>query len=265
MTPVCFSAGRAIVSGALLAAVWLCAGGPSTAAAQSPSGPAASAAPEVPAAGTTPEVRHDAPASGAGQAAGDGAGDAHDGAERMLGVLPNFLTTDGRPGEHPINARRKFYLAERNTFDYTVYPIVGAMAAFKRSYGPGVEGYGKQYAASLADNTAGNLLSGAVFPSLLGQDPRYYRKGTGPVAVRMGYVVSRLFVAARDNGRPTVNAAELLGVTTAASLSNLYYPRPERTMQATAGRVAYQLFWDMLGGQLREFWPDVSRKLRHHH
>ncbi len=182
--------------------------------------------------------------------------------ERMLGVLPNFLTTSLQPGEAPLTDREKFRLAVRTTFDVSAYPLVGAMAAFNRSYGPGLSGYGKQYAASFADDVTGNLLTSAVMPSLLGQDPRYYRRGHGSIGGRVAWAASRVVVAYGDSGRPRVNGAELLGGSVAAAASNLYYPRDQRTVRASVERFAYQVMWDALANELKEFWPDVSRLLR---
>ena len=68
----------------------------------------------------------------------------------MFGVLPNYLTADGKPGEHPMTAGQKFTAASQNTFAPIVYPLVGMMSATHMTYGRGVEGYGKQYAASFA-------------------------------------------------------------------------------------------------------------------
>ncbi len=182
--------------------------------------------------------------------------------ERALGVLPNFLTSNGVPGSQPLSARRKFGLAIRTSFDPSMYPLVGVMAVANRSYGPGLAGYGKQYVASFTDNVAGNLLTSGALPAAFGQDPRYYRRARGSAGVRAVYAASRIFVAYGDSGRNRANAAELLGTTGAAAFSNLYYPRDRRSVGDTVGRLGYQLLWDALANELQEFWPDISRKLR---
>lgn len=182
--------------------------------------------------------------------------------ERALGVLPSFLTSNGAPGGQPLSARSKFGLAIRTSFDPSMYPLVGVIAAVSRSYGPGLEGYGRQYAASFTDNVAGNLLTSGALPAAFGQDPRYYRRGTGTARARAAYAASRVFVAYGDDGRSRFNAAEVIGATGAATLSNLYYPRDRRGAADTVGRLGYQLLWDALANELQEFWPDISRKLR---
>lgn len=210
----------------------------------------------------------DAPPEPAGQVAPPGQALPADGvavdvpAERALGVLPSFLTSNGAPGSQPLSARSKFGLAIRTSFDPSMYPLVGVIAAFSRSYGPGLEGYGKQYAASFADTVAGSLLTSGALPSAFGQDPRYYRRGAGSAGARAAYAASRVFVAYGDSGRSRFNAAEVIGATGVATLSNLYYPRDRRTVSDTIGRLGYQLLWDALANELQEFWPDISRRLR---
>ena len=45
------------------------------------------------------------------------------------------------------------------------------------AWGQGLKGYGKRYAAGFADQAIGNFMTGAIYPSLLRQDPRYFRTG----------------------------------------------------------------------------------------
>ncbi len=182
--------------------------------------------------------------------------------ERALGVLPSFLTTNGTPGTNPLPPGAKFALAIRTSFDPSMYPLVGVMAAANRSYGPGLGGYGKQYAASFADNVTGNLLTSGALPAAFGQDPRYYRRARGSAGTRAAYAASRVFVGYGDSGKHRINAAELLGTSGAAAVSNLYYPRDRRGVSDTVTRFGFQLLWDALANELQEFWPDISRKLR---
>lgn len=181
---------------------------------------------------------------------------------RALGVLPSFLTSNGTPGSNPLTPGRKVALSIRTSLDPSMYPLVGVMAAANRSYGPGLGGYGKQYAASFTDNITGNLLTSGLLPAVLGQDPRYYRRAHGSAGSRVAYAASRVFVAYGDSGRSRLNAAELAGTTGAAVISNLYYPRDRRSVSDTVTRFGFQLLWDALANELQEFWPDISRKLR---
>jgi hypothetical protein len=180
---------------------------------------------------------------------------------RMFGVLPNYATVEGASTITPISSRQKFTLAKMNSLDPFLYPFVGVVAAIERQYGPGLGGYAKQYVASFTDNTVGNVMTTAVLPSLLKQDPRYFQRGQGSVLGRMGYSASRLLVTHGDSGRAQFNLSEVGGNAFAATVSNAYYPMDERSLSDTISRWGMQLMWDGLSNELKEFWPDVRRKL----
>lgn len=181
--------------------------------------------------------------------------------DRIFGVVPNFATVENGSAVTPLSARQKFTLASLNTFDPFVYPFVGIMALTSHSYGSGTVGFVKQYAASLTDNVTGNFMTSAVMPSLLHQDPRYYERGSGPVLHRLAYAASRTAVTRGDSGARQVNVSEIGGTAVAAGLSNLYYPAGKRTVGATLLRCGMQVTWDSLANELKEFWPDIHRRL----
>jgi hypothetical protein len=180
---------------------------------------------------------------------------------RMFGVLPNYATVEGASTITPISPRQKFELAKMNSFDPYLYPFVGVVALIQRSYGPGSVAYMKQYAASFTDNSVGNVMTTAVLPSLLHQDPRYFQRGRQSVARRLGYSASRLVITHGDAGRAQFNLSEVGGNATAAIVSNAYYPMTERGVSHTMSRLAMQLMWDGLSNELKEFWPDVRRRI----
>jgi hypothetical protein len=79
---------------------------------------------------------------------------------------------------------------------------------------------------------------------------------------RVAYAASRSIVTRSDSGRPQFNISEIGGNALAAA--NAYYPSAERTVTATLSRWGMQVMWDTLSNELKEFWPDVSRKLHGH-
>ena len=95
-------------------------------------------------------------------------------------------------------------------------------------YGSGIEGYGKRYAAALANHASGTLLGRAVYPSIFHQDPRYFYKGQGTVGSRVLYAISTAVIARGDDGRWQPNYSRRLGNFSAAAISNLYYPASDR-------------------------------------
>src|SRR5690242_10343261 len=48
---------------------------------------------------------------------------------RVFGVLPNYRTAEETAVYEPIPAKRKFWIASKDSFDYPVYFLAGAFAA----------------------------------------------------------------------------------------------------------------------------------------
>lgn len=153
--------------------------------------------------------------------------------QRVLGVVPNFYVTYV-PDALPLNSRQKFEIAWKTTIDPVTLVIVGAAAGVEQAqnhfngYGQGAQGYGKRFGANYADAAAGTFVGGAVLPSLLKQDPRYFYKGTGSKLYRFSYAIASSFICKGDNGRWQPNYSNVLGSLAAGGISNLYYPRQNR-------------------------------------
>jgi hypothetical protein len=104
----------------------------------------------------------------------------------------------------------------------------------------------------------------SIMPSVLHEDPRYFRLGTGGAWHRAGYALSRVFVTRTDSGGRRFNFSEWLGNATAVTISNAYYP-DTRTASDNAERLFIACATDAFSQVLKEFWPDVKRKLFHRH
>ena len=105
-------------------------------------------------------------------------------------------------------------------------------------------------------------MTGAIFPSLLRTDPRYYRMGEGTVRQRLRYSLSRILVTRTDSGHRAFNFSELGGSAAGAAISNLYYPAQDRTVSNNLTTWGTQIAIDCFGNELKEFWPDIHRKFR---
>ncbi len=153
--------------------------------------------------------------------------------QRLIGVIPNFFVVYDWHAP-PLTARQKFELSWKTMTDPVTLGITGGIAGVQQAtgnlsgYGQGAQGYGKRLGAGLADETAGTLLGGAVFPALLHQDPRYFYKGTGSVRSRLFYALSTAVIAKGDNGKWQPAYAGIAGDLSAGALSNLYYPANDR-------------------------------------
>jgi hypothetical protein len=104
----------------------------------------------------------------------------------------------------------------------------------------------------------------AVFPTLLHQDPRYFRRGTGSGWSRLGYAMGRIFWTRRDSGGTQFNFSEVIGNSTSVAISNAYYA-DNRTASNAVSTLSMELGVDMASNILKEFWPDLERKFKRKH
>lgn len=186
--------------------------------------------------------------------------------DRIFYALPNYLTVENASSLPPITVRQKFKLEVLSNFDPVEYPFTGVVAAINQAsnsepaFGQGFRGYAKRYGTAFADNTIENFMTGAVFPSLLRQDPRFFQMGKGRVLHRLTYAMCRVFITRSDSGNTQFNFSELLGSGVAAGIANAYHPAP-RTLGNSISIWWTQIGWDAAGYELKEFWPDLKRKL----
>ena len=186
---------------------------------------------------------------------------------RIFGVLPNYSTIERDTNVPPVTTKSTFKMFALGSFDPYVFPFVAFTAGIAQldndepSWGRGAGGYGKRYATAFSDNTIGNFMTTAVAPTLLHQDPRYFVLGEGSVLRRAGYALSRSVVTRTRAGRRTFNLSEIGGNAVAAGISNAYHPPEDRTWSGTASRWGMQVMWDTLTNELKEFWPDIRRKI----
>jgi hypothetical protein len=193
-------------------------------------------------------------------------------AERILGVLPNFLTVeDPQAKVAPLTVKQKFNLFARETFDPGTAVGAAAGAAISQinngnpKYGYGAGAYGQRFGAALADIATQNFFSDAVLASLLHEDPRYFRRGPEfGLWYRVGYALSRIVVTRTDAGKNRFNYSGILGMSMGIGLSNAYYPDSSVNGEEVASRFGTSIVANALANLLPEFWPDVHQKFFHH-
>jgi hypothetical protein len=185
--------------------------------------------------------------------------------KRAFGVLPNYRTAEKTDVYMPISIKRKYYIGLKDSTDYPIYGLSAVLAGLGQwtdshaSYGQGLEGFGKRYASTISDQLIGNFLTESIMPSLLHEDPRYFRRATGSKWARTGYAASRVFVTKTDSGKTMFNFAEVSGNAIAATIGNAYYPG-ERSLNDNVERFYSQLATDAFSQVLKEFWPDIKRR-----
>jgi hypothetical protein len=205
--------------------------------------------------------------------------------DRLFYALPNFLTLQGTQKLPPLSTKDKFKVVALGTFDYFEYPWWGALAAINQAennepgYGQGWEAYAKRYGSTAGDSMIENFMVGAVFASALHQDPRFYQSGKGGFWKRSGYAVTRIVVTRNDSGNRQFNYSEVFGSATAAAISVYsYHPRStflstptnphlyvpsDRTLSHVASTWGTQMMLDSITIMLKEFWPDIHKKMSH--
>jgi hypothetical protein len=190
-----------------------------------------------------------------------------EGKERIFGIFPAFNVSN-QVNPAPLSAGQKFKLFARSTYD----PVTIIAPAFKvpllqavegdSGFGTGFGGFAKRYGVSLADGTSSRFFRQFLFPAMLKEDPRFFRRGEGSFGSRLGYSLSRLFVTRADSGRNTFNWSRLLGSAASSSLSNAYYPDSQQGRTTTLFNFGLSYFSEAGANVVKEFSPDISRMLR---
>jgi hypothetical protein len=153
--------------------------------------------------------------------------------QRVLGFIPNFYVSYV-PNAAPLAPKHKFELAWRSAIDPVTLAGVGVLAGVDQAadrwgaYGQGAQGYAKRYGATYVNIFSGTFIGGAVLPSLLKQDPRYFYKGRGSKASRILYAMGNSVFCKGDNGKWQPNYSNVLGSFAAAGIASLYYPANDR-------------------------------------
>ena len=205
--------------------------------------------------------------------------------DRLFFTLPNFLTLENAGQVPPLTTKQKYAVVLRSNFDYVQYPwyaflsIISQAENSEPGYGQGWEGYGKRFGAALADGSIENFTTGAILPSLLHEDPRYFQSGHGSFSHRTFYAISRNLITRTDSGKNDFNYSEVVGGAAAAAISTYsYHPKGQYVTTTTPGVLKYiasdrtltntakvwgtQYAYDTLTLVVKEFWPDIRRKIR---
>ena len=191
--------------------------------------------------------------------------------KRIFGIisnLPNLSESCRLQTDH--GAREKFVIASQDSFDRGTIVLAAAFAGTSQwtnanpSFGQGAAGFGRYFGTSYADFVIGDYMTEGIFPTILKQDPRYFRRGIGSGRSRLGYAAGQIFWTHANTGRGQFNYSEILGNSTAVAISNSYYPE-NRDVGDAVTKLGVQIAVDMTANILKEFWPDLDRKFFHKH
>jgi hypothetical protein len=152
--------------------------------------------------------------------------------QRLFGFIPNFYVAYD-PNAAPLTTKLKFQLASKVMFDPVTIAGIAAFAGINQAgnvpnYPQGWNGYGERFGAAFADSSSDIIIGGAILPSLLHQDPRYFYQGTGTTNSRLRHALLSSFICKGDDGRWQPNYSTVGGDLGSAALTNAYYPRSNR-------------------------------------
>jgi hypothetical protein len=188
--------------------------------------------------------------------------------QRVLGFIPNFYVSYVRNAA-PLTTKHKFELAWKSAIDPVTFVGVGAVAGLNQAgdrwsgYGQGAQGYAKRYGATYADVFTGTFIGGAILPSLLKQDPRYFYRGHGSKKSRLLYALANTVICKGDNGHWQPNYSSIAGNMAAGGIANLYYPPSDRRGFGSVVSVAAVRFGEMaIANVFQEFlFPKLTPNL----
>jgi hypothetical protein len=187
--------------------------------------------------------------------------------KRLFGVIPNYRADQTLENYTPLRTSEKFHIARSDSFDWpnffllAGYAIQSQVASGGFSHNGGFPGFAKFYARGLGDQIIGSYVTEAILPSLLHEDPRFFRLGSGTFWHRASYAASRIFVTRTDSGGTRFNISEIAGNAGFVAATSFYYP-DSRSAAESAERYGMQLGNDAVSNLLTEFWPDIKHHLR---
>jgi Carboxypeptidase regulatory-like domain len=182
--------------------------------------------------------------------------------QRVFRIIPNFYVVYDHDAA-PLTTKLKFQLALKTSVDPVTVIGTGLLAAINQAgdtpdYGQGMQGYGKRVGAIAADGISNIMIGGAILPSLLHQDPRYFYQGTGTKTSRILHALSSPIICRGDNGRLQPNYSSVGGDLASVALSNAYYPASNRGAGMVFQNLLIYTGERMLNSVIQEF---ILRKL----
>jgi hypothetical protein len=163
--------------------------------------------------------------------------------QRVFGFIPNFYVSYDHDDAAPLTSKMKFELALKVSMDPITVGGIALVAAAKQAgntpnFGQGWNAYGERFGATAADGYIDIMIGGAILPSLLHQDPRYFYQGTGGAGSRTRHAILSAFIAKGDNGKWQPNYSTMGGDLATSALSNFYYPKSNRGVGLVFGSFA---------------------------
>lgn len=186
--------------------------------------------------------------------------------KRLMFVIPNYRADQLTDNYKPLTTSEKFKIARSDAFDWPNFFMLAGFALQTQVATSGWHGkrfgagFGKFYARSVGDQIIGSYMSEAIMPTLMHEDPRYFRMGTGSIPKRFLYSASRVVITRGQDGKAQFNRSEIFGNMAVIGATTAYYPAG-RSASGFSERLALCLGNDVVSNLMTEFWPDVKRRI----
>jgi hypothetical protein len=164
-----------------------------------------------------------------------------------------------------ITARDKVIIGLQGTYSLQNFSGMVVAAGYAQlrngqpNYGTDSGAFGERLGAAAIRGTSQGIFTDSVFAPLLHEDPRYYIAGNQHSFLhRVFYAVSRPVITRNDDGRRTINGAQLLGYAASTALNNAYYPSSNRNvtdnLEAYAGSLGGSALSSLFVEFTANFW-----------
>jgi hypothetical protein len=185
--------------------------------------------------------------------------------QRVFGIIPNFYVVYDHNAA-PLTPKLKFKLALKTETDPVIFFADAFLAGLDQAgdtpnYVQGAQGYGERFGAAYTTDFTDILIGGAVLPTLLHQDPRYFYQGTGTIKSRLVHALSSPFICKGDDGLWQPNFSSMGGDLAAGAISETYNPASNRGPGLVLQGFLITSSGRMASGVIQEF---ILRKLTSH-
>lgn len=193
--------------------------------------------------------------------------------DNLVKMARNFIPGQplpDAPSYVPLTKQQKFDLFVQRSYSFDTISgaisdslIAQATGAYP-SFGGGMGGYGKRLAAATAGAESASFFGTFALPTLLHQDPRYFRATQTEISQRLAYAASRVIIGRSDDGSNVLNTSLILSQFIQAAVSNAYIPYRNESVSGTVENALTGLGSVAQARILNEFWPDIMSFVSHH-
>jgi hypothetical protein len=172
----------------------------------------------------------------------------------------------------PLTPKERWKVYWKQTyFSYGAYfkPVFFALALDQTQnspseWGGGLHGFGLR----VASRTGSSFVQGTIRAPLaaaLHEDVRYVYSGKHNGWRRLLYSIEYSFLTYDSNGHTTLNVSKLVGYYASTAISTTWHPPGHSVAEYTFSNGSEQLALSVPVNILQEFWPDVTRAVKHLH